>query len=231
MKHMTLSRWMVSLVMMSVAFFPACTGERASLNEAEPDSPSKTSFLASIRDAVLGESLELPAGTEVPVRLDHSIGSAVNSSGDTFQATLDRDLTVDGRILAPKGSLATGLLTDVEGSKRVKGRASLTMTLTALTVNGREYSLETRPIVVQAEGTKKKDAAIIGGSSAVGAVVGALAGGGKGAAVGAGIGAGGGTGLVLATKGEEVEFSAETRFKFVLSEPLELPVVEEGSIT
>ena len=51
-----------------------------------------------------------------------------------------------------------------------------------------------------------------------GAAIGAIAGGKKGAAVGAAVGGGGGTAAVLATKGKEVEYPAESRLTFTLAQ-------------
>jgi hypothetical protein len=98
------------------------------------------------------------------------------------------------------------------------------MVLRRLTVEGEDYDLSTSPRTFVARSTKKKDAAVIAGSAAVGAAIGAIAGGGKGAAIGAGVGGGSGTGYVLATKGEPVAYGPETRITFSLSEPLALPV-------
>jgi hypothetical protein len=111
----------------------------------------------------------------------------------------------------------------------VKGVASLTMELQTLVVDGKEYDLETLPLTRVARNTRKKDAAIIGGGAAAGAVIGAIAGGGKGAAIGAGVGGGSGTGYVLATKGQPVAFGPEARFTFYLDKPLELPVYQPAS--
>ncbi len=205
-------------------------GPNASADESKPaeDSP-EPSLITRIGDAMFGKTYELPEGTKIPVRLEHAISTAVNSPGDRFTATLDTDLSSDGKLLAPRGTLVSGILTEVEGSKRVKGRAVLRMKLTGLTVLGEDYDLQTKPVTYQAQGTKKKDALVIGGSSAVGAVIGAIAGGGKGAAIGTGVGAGAGTGYVLATKGKEVELGAEARVNFVLSETTELPEYQPTS--
>lgn len=212
----------VTLLLISLAV-PACRSDTTSADETEAAAESKPSFFADLASNIFGKRYEVPAGTEIRVRLDHAVNTDVNSSGDTFLATLDQDLVSEGKLLAPRGASVTGLLTEVEGSKRVKGRARLTMELQTLQVDGEEYSLATQPVHYQARGTKKKDAAIIGGGSAVGAVIGALTGGGKGAAVGAGIGAGAGTGVVLSTKGEEVKLAAETPVRFVLAESVQLP--------
>ena len=58
--------------------------------------------------------------------------------------------------------------------------------------------------------TKKKDATKIGIGTGAGAIIGGIVGGGKGAAIGAGVGAAGGTGVVMATRGEEVRLAAGT---------------------
>ncbi len=204
-----------------------CGGSASADESRPPDDTQNPSLIARIGDAVFGKKYELPSGTKIPVRLEHAVSTSVNSPGDRFTAILDKDLTADGKLVAPKGSLATGVLTEVEGSKRVKGRALLQMKLTSLSVDGDDYSLQTRPVTYQAQATKKKDALVIGGSSAVGAVIGAIAGGGKGAAIGSGVGAGAGTGLVLSTKGKEVELGAEARVNFVLSDSIRLPEYQQ----
>jgi hypothetical protein len=73
-----------------------------------------------------------------------------------------------------------------------------------------------------AEATKKRDAAIIGGGAGIGAAIGAITGGGKGAAIGAAVGGGAGTGTVLATKGKEIRYGAETVLTFTLAGAVEI---------
>ena len=178
------------------------------------------------------EEVTLPAESKISIRLEQAISTEQNAAGDTFTGWLDGPLTVDGKVVAPSRSKVTGKLTQVKDAGRVEGLASITMVLHTLEVNGEEYDVETLPLSRVARNTKKKDAAIIGGGAAAGAVLGAIAGGGKGAAIGAGVGGGSGTGYVLATKGEPVEFAPETRLTFYLSEPVELPVYqgsEQGS--
>jgi outer membrane lipoprotein SlyB len=65
---------------------------------------------------------------------------------------------------------------------------------------------------VQAPSGAKRDAEIIGGGTAAGAVLGAIVGGGKGAKKGAIIGATAGTGAVLVTKGQELEIPSGSRW-------------------
>jgi hypothetical protein len=199
-------------------------GDTTAAAEATAESPAGNgSFFSRFTGP---EEVTLPAESKISIRLEQAISTEKNTSGDTFTGWLDGPLTVDGKTVAPSRSKVTGKVTQVKDAGRVEGLASLTMVLDTLEVNGEEYDLETLPLSRVARNTKKKDAAIIGGSAAAGAVIGAIAGGGKGAAIGAGVGGGSGTGYVLATKGEPVEFAPETRLTFYLSEPVELPVYE-----
>ena len=69
---------------------------------------------------------------------------------------------------------------------------------------------------------------LIGIAAGVGTAIGAIAGGGSGAAKGAAIGGGAGTGVVLATKGDEVELGPEARIKFTLEKPVEITAPKKG---
>lgn len=219
-------RWLalLAIIVLSVT---ACGNQHTSASEEVDNAEQEEKgFFERVTERLTQPEETVQAGTKVQVRLDHGISTDSNQSGDQFTARLDNDLTVDGKLLAPAGSVVTGVLPEVDDSDRVKGRAVMSLALKSIMVDGEEYSLETHPITVEAEGTKKKDAAAIAGSAAVGTVIGAITGGKKGAAIGAGVGGGAGTGYVLATKGEEVEFGPETRFAFTLSESLTLPVIE-----
>src|ERR671913_185013 len=82
----------------------------------------------------------------------------------------------------------------------------------------------TATVAREARGTKKKDAAKIGVGAGAGALIGAIAGGKKGAAVGTAVGAGGGTGVVLATRGEEVALGRGAVVTTRLTAPLTVRV-------
>lgn len=166
----------------------------------------------------------VPKGTKLHIRLEDSISTKHNNSGDRFSASLDGPLAVDGKQVAPSHSMVLGQLTEVVQSGRIKGRARLTMVLTKLVTGKKEYELHTEPLTFTAPRTWKRDAYLLAGSSALGAVIGALAGGGKGAAIGAGIGGGAGTGWLMATPGAPVSYGPETRFTFTLAQPLRAPV-------
>jgi hypothetical protein len=183
---------------------------------ATPASKDATATKAPAPAAPAKVTLTLPAETDVEVILSTALNSGKNKAGDEFDATLGAPLSVDGKTVFDRGAKIHGKLTDVEGSGRVKGLANMRLTL--LSIDSTPVS--TKPFFVEAEGTKGRDAAVIGGAAGVGAAIGAIAGGKKGAAIGAGVGGGAGTGTVLATKGKEVDFPSESKLTFKLADAL-----------
>jgi hypothetical protein len=158
----------------------------------------------------------LAGGTQIPVRLETPLDSSLNKSGDAFSAVLDKDIVVDGEVVAPRGSALEGKLSHVERSGRLEGRAAMSLHLTSMTVGDKVYPLQTETIALQADSTKKSDAKKVGIGAGLGAVIGAIAGGGKGAAIGAAVGAGAGGATVVATRGKELKFDVEQKFSFLL---------------
>jgi hypothetical protein len=168
------------------------------------------------------QPITVPAATTLNVVLLDALSSDKNKPGDTFQATLAAPLVVKGETILAKGAKVQGRVVDAKEAGKVKGRASMRLVLTSVTQGQKVIPIVTKPYVVEAEATKKRDAEIIGGAAGVGAAIGAIAGGGKGALIGAGVGGGAGTGTVLATKGKEVKFSPEAKLKFTLEKPVDI---------
>ena len=173
------------------------------------------------------EEVAVPAGTSLKVTLESGISSESNAAGDTLVVRFREPVLVDGEVAIAEGTTARGRLTEVRRSGRVEGRARLAMELTEILGEEDTTPVETRPVVVEAESTRERDAAAIAGSTGVGAAIGAIAGGGKGAAVGAAAGAAAGTGGVLLTRGAEVELGPETALDFELAAEVDLPLVEQ----
>jgi hypothetical protein len=159
----------------------------------------------------------IPNGTNIRVRLQDPLDTAVNKTGDTFRAILDQDIEVNGNVTAPRGSLLEGELSNVARSGRVEGLAAISLQLVNVRIGNQTYPLQTEILTFEAESTKKKDAAKVGVGAGIGAVIGAIAGGGKGAAIGAAVGGGAGGATVLATRGDEVKFQVEDELSFVLT--------------
>jgi len=167
----------------------------------------------------------LPASTSLEVRLEQTLSSKGASPGDRFEASLTRDLMVDGKLLAPRGSRVVGKIPHVQASGKVKGLAQMSLSLERLIVRDDGYAIETNTLAFEARPTKGQDAKKIGIGAGAGAVIGAIAGGKKGAAIGAAVGGAGGTAVVLATSGDEVELPAEQALSFELESGVEMRVL------
>jgi hypothetical protein len=146
----------------------------------------------------------IPAGTVLPLRLTSSVASDSSGIEDPVHAQLRRTITVRGFGALPAGSAVSGYVTEAKESAKVKGRARVGFRFNTVTARGESYRVSTSSVVRQAPGTKKKDAAKIAIPAAAGAIIGGIADGKKGAAIGTAVGGGAGTGVVLATRGQEV---------------------------
>lgn len=166
--------------------------------------------------------VEVPAGTVLQISLNDALNSGKNNSGDRFEGTLAAPVTVKEETVLQRGTKVHGRVVEAKESGRVKGLASLRLTLTDFVHDGKTVPISTKDWFTEAENTKKRDTGIIGGAAGVGAAIGAIAGGKKGAAEGAAIGGGAGTGTVLATKGKEVELAPEAKLKFTLEKSVEV---------
>lgn len=163
--------------------------------------------------------IEIPAGTEVDVRLTTALTSDTAQIEDRVEATTLIDLYSGNQLLVPAGSQLTGWVTSVNRASRTDRKGSLTVEFNRLRVNGRTY--DTKAYVTQAlesEGIKG-EVGRIGAGSAVGAIIGGILGGAKGAIAGILIGGGG---VIAATEGKDVHLPEGTvlRVRFDSSVPL-----------
>jgi hypothetical protein len=171
-------------------------------------------------------SVTIPAGTVLPIQLKTTVGSATSKVEDAVRGMLRRSIEVEGLEAIPAGAVVLGTVTEAERSGRVKGRARVAFRFTSLDLPGdaERLSIRTGLVAREAEATKKKDAAKIGGGAAAGAVIGGIIGGGDGAAKGAAIGGGAGTGVVLSTRGKEITVPAGTNVSVKLLEPVTIRI-------
>jgi hypothetical protein len=196
--------------------------EPASAPAADPQA-AKTS---AANRAPEYREVTIPAGTILPLQLKSSVSSDGSKVEDPVRATLRRAITVDGVQALPAGTAVSGHVSDVARSAKVKGRARVAFRFTQIDPPGPDAStsIRTGTVAREAAGTKKQDAAKIGGGAVGGAIIGGIIGGGDGAAKGAAIGGAGGTGVVLATRGKEVRLPVGTLVSVKLTSPLTLRV-------
>jgi hypothetical protein len=151
-----------------------------------------------------------------------ALDTSVSQVGDEIQGRTLSPVYVEGEQVLSRGTYVEGRVTDVQASGRVKGRARLAFTFDRLSTRTGVKTIRTSYVDQEAESGTKKDATVVGGGAGLGALVGGIIGGKKGAAIGAAIGGAGGTGVVLATKGEEIRLPVGTEVNVRLDDPVVL---------
>jgi hypothetical protein len=151
----------------------------------------------------------VPAGTKLMVKLEKSVNTQANPKGSTITGFLDLDLTVNGVVVAPKGSKLYGKVTESDGG-RVVGKPIIAIQYTDLVVGNQQVPIVTDPIGAEGErsGAIKKVAA--------GALIGGAIDGGQGAGTGALIGAG----VAVMAGGRHIQIAAGTLAEVFLKQPL-----------
>lgn len=165
-------------------------------------------------------NMEIPAGTQVVVRLIDAVDSKMDHLGQTYRASVEQPVVINGQTLIPRGSDAVAVLSDDQRSGRIQGKTVLTIALRSVSVNGQTYDLATSNVSKSSGSRTTRSGEVIGGTAALGAIIGALAGGGRGAAIGAVSGGAVGTAAQVATSGERVKIPSETSLTFALQNPL-----------
>jgi hypothetical protein len=166
--------------------------------------------------------VELPAGSNLVVRMIDGVDSEVNRVGQTFQASLDEPVALNGDTVVPRGADAVVKLVDAKESGKLTGRTELTLDLVSIKVDGRMVDVNTQTVSQASSSRGARTAKVAGGTAALGAIIGGIAGGGRGAAIGAAAGAGAGAGAEIVTHGQRLKIPSETRLTFVTDTPVKI---------
>ena len=165
-------------------------------------------------------SVQVPAGTELAIRIDQRISVKTSQAGDHFNGNVVEPVSTNGTVVIPNGTPASGRVVEAHHGGHFRGRSVLELRLTAMTLNGYEYPLDTHDSMRSQKGKGRRSASIIGGMTGAGMLIGGLATGGVGLAIGAAAGAGGGTAIAGATGNHNLDIPAESIVHFRLADPL-----------
>jgi hypothetical protein len=190
---------------------PTTAGEQAAGSPTSEGAPSRAP-----------QTVTIPSGKVLTVRLADAVGSKISHSGQSFGGTLAKAIEVNGEVIVPAGAKVSGVVVDAKPLGRFAGGALLQLRLNSLTVQGEPMPVETAVFTQTLKGKGKRSGAMIGGGAGLGALIGGLAGGGKGAAIGAVAGAGAGTAGTAFTGNKEIELPAESAVPFALKAPLKV---------
>ncbi len=166
----------------------------------------------------------MPEGTPLSIELLTPLSTKTATVETPISGRLRQAVEVNDRVVIPAGSKLAGVVSASERPGRVKGRGVLSLRFTSVTVGNEQLAVRSNGITFHGKDERKKDALKIGGGAGAGAVVGGLLGGGSGAAKGAAIGGAAGTGVVLATRGEDVQVASGTTLSTKITEPLTVAI-------
>ena len=184
---------------------------------SQPAARGTTAAAAPTATTAARTTTEIPAGTEIDVRLSSNLNSGTAQVENRFEATTLVDLAVNGRTAIPAGSVVRGVVTAVEPATRTNRTARMTVSFDQVTVNGRAYPIRgTVTQALQGEGIKGETTRV-GAGAGVGAIIGGILGGFKGALAGILIGAGG---TLAATEGNELELPQGSVLRVRIDSPV-----------
>ncbi len=167
-------------------------------------------------------AMQLPSGTPITVRMIDGVDSEQTRLGQTFRASIDEPVIIDGQTAIPRGADCVVKLVEDRDSGKFAGRTVLTLALQQIQANGRMIDVTSGDVTQASASRGARTAKVVGGTAAVGAIIGAIAGGGQGAAIGAASGAAVGGAAQVLTKGQHVKIPSETRLTFTLQQPASL---------
>lgn len=166
------------------------------------------------------QKVTIQSGTTITISLEDSLDSETGQVGQTFHASLNTPLSVDGGVVVPSGSEIAGHIVDVKSAGKFAGQSTLSIQLDSITSGGQTYNISTNAYTKTGSSRSKSTAEKVGGGAVLGTLIGALAGGGKGAAIGAAAGGGLGGGAQAATKSQQIKLPSETVINFTLQAPV-----------
>src|SRR5581483_3299293 len=169
--------------------------------------------------ALLCSSLVSPAsaqsfkpGTPIQIQLLTPLNTGSAQPGQEFSATLAQPVS-DGQKLWPRGTQVKGKVLEVVSSGRLSRPASITLQITEIGTS----RVTTEPEQIDGRSHAGRNAGLILGGAAAGAILGSIAGGGKGAIIGTAAGAGAGTITAAATGKKEINLRSETTLNFAVA--------------
>jgi hypothetical protein len=146
----------VIVVLLMLSFLSACSRPPADNASNSADS-QKLPFDREPRSAgvspsqsLIPSTTKLPEGTPIPIRLQNPLSSASSHAGDTFGATIDEPVVIDGQTLVARGTPATGRVLEAKPSASSRGTSLepgyLRIVLVSLNIGGRPVMIETSSI-------------------------------------------------------------------------------------
>ncbi len=128
-------------------FRPDTDQASSSSGGAHPAVPPDAKLATGLPFRAASHPRILPSGTLLTVQLEDSLSTATVHAGDAFTASVAAPLTVDGDTVIERGTTVTGRVesaqSDADHPGLVPGSGYFRLTLSAITVEGRQLVLQT----------------------------------------------------------------------------------------
>jgi hypothetical protein len=155
------------------------------------------------------ESVTLPVGYIIPVRLADDINSKHDKAGDLFTGTVDPSVLVHDHVVIPRGTEAHIRMVEAKNGGHIHGKAKVRLELVSLIMNGERLGVDTNaPKKEKSSGSAKASAEAKKGPQGAGVMAGN-----PGAAAGPVIAAFSAA-KVDVKPGSRIEFRLESPFTF-----------------
>lgn len=195
------------LVLALLAIAIGCSGVGAQPPDSQADTASPP---------FSNEGITVSKGTPIYVRLQQPISSVTAEQGDDFSAVLDDAVTVNGRVVVPQGTAASGRVVAARKSGRLHDAGYIRLVLSSVTIKGKEIPIQTSSVFVEGGSYKNHSMAYMGGAVAGNSLMAALAGNGESGLVGSGADDSDGASAAYINGKKEVGFAADRRMSFRL---------------
>ncbi len=196
------------------------------------------------------EDVFVKAGTRIPLSLLSSLSTKRSRDGDPVYLETAFPVFIAGRLVIPKGSYVSGVVTDAKKAGRVSGKSELYIRFDSLTLpngvtrdfrsrmrssDGNSGQVDGREGKIIGDPAKTTDARTVVDNAGLGGAIGSVAGAAIGhpvAGIGVGAAAGAAAGIigVLITRGPDVILPRGTTMEMVLDRDLCFRSVELGDI-
>jgi len=200
-------------------------GQPAAPSSQQPDAAMngqpQTAAPAPNSTTVAPADVQIPAGTNLAIRINQHISVKTSRAGDHFDGEIVEPVVGDnGQLIVPKGTTVGGVVAASHKRGHFKGASILQLRLTSMTLDGTRYPLETRSLTRTKKGKGKRSTAFIGGGSGLGMLIGGVATGGAGLLIGGLAGAGAGTAVAGLTGNGDIDIPSESIVHFKLADAL-----------
>lgn len=207
--------------------------EMTATDDKNLESDSPEDLKDNKKKVLKGHVSQVPEGTKLKVILETPVDEVISMIDDGITAHVSKNVSVNGEIVIPAGSIVTGKISEINPAKRVHRAGSVRIEFKSLSLpDGREVpivaSILTHSGLIKGEFTKKSaliSTATILGPAAAGLGAGLAADGSAfGAGVGAGLGLLAGIGLFTFQRGNMVDLMSGDELNIELVEEALVPV-------